>query len=57
MHVLRREALNLGLTALSSVHDSLEFAVAVCAVVRDRLSDRLLVETDAHRGARERLTG
>lgn len=57
MAVVRREALGLGLTVLSSIHDTLEFAVAVCSVARDRLSDLYAIETDAHRHARERLTG
>lgn len=57
MATLRCEALGLGITALSSLHDTLELGVAICSTIRDRLSDRLLIETDAHRHARERLTG
>jgi hypothetical protein len=40
---------------LDTVADVAAIVAAACTAACDRLSDRYTVETDAHRGARERL--
>lgn len=60
---IRREAIGMTMGLLDTVADAAAIVAeaasllqSTCTAACDRLSDRYTVETDAHRGARERLS-